>query len=192
MYVIVCVYVRDWWRKRENAGCCCRGNQLSPVSSLTLSPQHLLFTFCLLPWQRSLTCWCSITPSVPLFIFTLLSTLQLSLSMPVSLLAIQNLDSCAFQSHLQLDYSSSCRRTCHFVCTRARPLWILLCLRTVRVCAKLCFRKWLFHSTMTWNLCAITWLLARRKEGIGNKCWHCCVVIIIQPSLYRVHLHSPG
>lgn len=33
--------------KSENAGCCCPGNHLSPFSSLTLSPQHFLFTFCL-------------------------------------------------------------------------------------------------------------------------------------------------
>lgn len=50
MYLYACIvsaYACETLMKSENAGCCCRGNHLSPLSSLTLSPQHFLFTFCL-------------------------------------------------------------------------------------------------------------------------------------------------
>lgn len=50
VFMCVCVYQREIDREREkererkNADRCCRGNHLSPISSLTLSPQHLLVT----------------------------------------------------------------------------------------------------------------------------------------------------
>lgn len=66
---------------RENAGCCCQGDTLSlviflvnPFSSvLPFSPSAFLSS------RRSLTCWCSVAPSAPPFIFAHLSVRRTSI-----------------------------------------------------------------------------------------------------------------
>lgn len=106
MRACVCISERLIERERErkrkrgrekNADRCCRGNHLSPISSLTLSPQRLLVTIAAISHFADVL---SLHLSV-FFIFTLPRSPSLL---------------CA-QSHLPLDDGSSCRCTCRSVCT---------------------------------------------------------------------------
>lgn len=61
------------------------------VSSLTLFPQRFLSTFGVIPRQGSHTCWCSVTPSVSLLVFTHLSLYLLAVnSLSVSCSALSS------------------------------------------------------------------------------------------------------
>lgn len=85
--VFAFLYVMEWWSHEESSAVsqATISLSLSPISPLTLSPQHLHVTSCCLsPTWPSLTCWCPVTPSAPLLISMLLSV-PLPLSLPVSL-----------------------------------------------------------------------------------------------------------
>lgn len=124
MYLYACIvsaYACETLMKSENAGCCCRGNHLSPLSSLTLSPQHFLFTFCLciIVISHLLMFYHPICPSLCLQASLCSPALSLSLLTGLLLLVMQNPEPWATLYPLRLDYSSSsCWPTCH-VCTRA-------------------------------------------------------------------------
>lgn len=154
LWVLVCVRDRERERKRWPL----LPGQPFPVSSLTLSPQRLLVTFCLFCMaaiSHSLMSYHSICPS-PYFHAALARSLTLS---P---------DLWDTQSQLQFDYSSSWQHTCHFVCTHLLVNSESLCAREQFV-LKFVLGGNCFTLTKTWNLGAqdSDWLPRM------NKCANC-------------------